>query len=247
MAVGVTARVVGSGPILVYVHEVVVVRIAVSISDFAPREGGAERQLRQVLQELDRRLFQTLVVAQNNDGLPAHSLAGDISVVRVGRRRGRSFAVSKANALLSVGLALPTLARFKPDVIVCSQLNSATFAAASLRGFLESHSSFVLAGGSATGSETEVLSRQFVRRRIYAPIVRRSTSVVAPANHLFDGDGLLTQYARERAVIIPNGVITNLSPPPNSNKKNSDVVWVGRDHEVKGVTVSSRSHAYVTI
>lgn len=128
------------------------------------------------------------------------------------------------------------VARTKPDVIVSSQLGASTISALVVGSLKRVPFIIRLAGGSLSGSEAHVRSRSALQRKILPLVVARAAAVVSPAAHLLQGADPIAASFEPIAVVIPNGTPGALNQEGREDQRITDVVWVGRNDPVKGIS-----------
>lgn len=157
---------------------------------FWPREGGAERQLREILALLSDQGADAAVVSQVLEGSPRREFApgAKIAIHRVGSRTAFAIAPRFGHALFVLAATWRAL-RLRPDVLVSLQFGAATVAASMAARILRiRHIIRLTGGGSATfRSEAEARASTPIGRilvRIGAGGTQKT--IVAPAQHLLD-------------------------------------------------------------
>ena len=207
--------------------------LTLSISGFFPREDGAERQLRFILEKLADDGFVTTVVTGGVEGRSAVDFVGPLRIIGV----GRVDQVALMRKLTKWFMGLWRLFQSRPDVLLSSQLGVNTVMAAIIAIVLRKPHVVRLAGGSRNGfSESEWRSEHRLNALMLRGLLHRS-HFVAPAEHLLTGSGSLPKLIRARSTVIPNGVLVIKETPPDLFTRPLAVAWVGRDNLVKGVPV----------
>lgn len=213
--------------------------IAVVINAFWPVEGGAERQLRQVLQELGtRRGADITVVTRPVSGTDDEEALSGMRVLRVPHVLNRTPAPTQR--LLFSGTAVAMLTRLRPSIVISSQLDAATIASGVYSAARRIPQIVRLAGGASdesgrTAGDIERLSG--ARGRLITTVLARpNVRVVAPASHLVVAGLRSGVLHPDRTLLIRNGVEaaagagTEALTPPREG-----VIWYGKDSPVKNV------------
>ncbi len=193
-------------------------------SSYHPVEGGAERQLRQVLEELVAvgRLRVTVLSARQR-GLPTHEVLAGVSINRVGLPAGKKSA--KLGFLF--GTLMAALSQGPPDVVLSSQLGVASTSGAVIARLMRTKHVIRLAGGGGSHGTSEPIERSrswMSRLRVSWMVKRGSTTVVAPADHLLRDMSRCFPHLGSRTLLVPNGVDVPRSLP----EKTEQVVWYGK-------------------
>lgn len=202
--------------------------VLLAAGSYFPREGGAERQMRMVLEDFAERGLSTTVVTQALLGQSRNDVVGRTCVRRTGSLRALELFPKVGQLSFFVGVFYWTL-RLRPRVIVTLQIGSATAAAALANRLLRRPHLVRLTGGGTAQHRSEPLARAAspVGRLVVQILRPRVTTVVAPANHLLADfrDAFAGTDLRTRT--IPNGV--SLSCEPRVGWESRDgVVWYSR-------------------
>lgn len=205
-------------------------RVVIVSSSYWPHEGGAERQLREVFSsdEVAREL-DVRVLTEPVPGMPHRQVVDGLMVVRTPDPVPR---LPRPN--ISFGFnSLTQLARWKPDMVISSQLGAATLAAGIHARRTGIPHIVRIAGPRISdvgdGSYSEDLlhlgSRHGAALRWL--LGNRRCRVVAPAKHMVAS--ALAQFPElaDRISYIPNGVTLKVEDISPTSK--CDVIWHGRD------------------
>lgn len=212
------------------------IRVALVTSSFWPREGGAERQLRRVFSSsaFDGD-FVVRVFTESISGVARSTNWCDLEVRRPSTSAARVLGARGSFALT----AMSDLSRFRPDIVVSSQVGLATVIAGEycrLRGI--AHIIRLASGGvvpRADGGFSEFPLCENTRKwSLIRPIVSRERCrIVAPAEHLADlVRGVHPRLARnvrwitngiEDANVLRINELTDARRAPRW-----DAIWYGR-------------------
>jgi glycosyltransferase involved in cell wall biosynthesis len=208
-------------------------RVAVLTVDWWPLGGGAERQMYQALratQPLGH--FDIHIFTKALSGQPARESYANCTVHRLRAVHGTT---RFSSASFAVGAFWRTL-WLRPDIIVGSMVQSATFTAYFCSLLIKKPLVVRLAGGGLTSEglvETEVDTVLRTRKRSVVRALFRSsrTTVIAPAQHLLDDPALEDLVPASRRRLIPNGI--ELRRSDDASFPPTDVVWYGRNDPAK--------------
>jgi glycosyltransferase involved in cell wall biosynthesis len=199
------------------------------IGSFSPREGGAERQFRQLGGEFARRGASLTVVTQRLVGEPKRAEFEGCTVYRAGWNRVmRRYPRLGLMSFFLDGLLFAMRAE-RPSGVISTQFGSASVLAAVV-GRLRSLPRAVRLTGGGTGklnySEVERRSASAVGRLLMRISLSRNAILVAPAKHLTDEASGTLGLPAERLATIPNGVAMKAGFAGSESR--SGVVWYGR-------------------
>jgi glycosyltransferase involved in cell wall biosynthesis len=203
-------------------------RVVLVCGSFAPREGGAERQMRAVLAGLSRSGYECHVVTQRLPDSPKSESIDGISVHRVG-----SF--SAFNVHPRVGMVAYLLAalgaslRLRPGHIVSLQVGAASLAGSVVSRLVRCPHTVRLTGGGSARFRSEAFARSAtLNGRLVTSLVlnRRKAVLVAPARHLIADFEECFPHLRASRRVVPNGVPVLPQPPPT--RRRTGVVWYSR-------------------
>lgn len=185
-------------------------RICLVSGSFHPREGGAERQMKQVLAGIARAGHDSMAVTQVLEGWARREYLAEsgVSIERVGsrllfKRVPRLGMVSFLVAALGRALSL------RPNVLISLQFGAATMAANLAARVLRANHVIRLTGGGTAQFRSEPFGR--AASRLGSFTVRwcthySRTIVVAPAEHLMEDLHEAFPRLRARHRVITNGV-----------------------------------------
>ena len=182
-------------------------RVVLVSGSYKPREGGAERQWRAVLESLAADGVQCAVVTQVLDGEPRMENLNGVEVYRV----GSSFlfkAVPRLGMLSFLAAATVRAVGYRPSVVLSSMLGSASGAAAIAASLGRKSHVIRLTGGGTAAYRSEPLARasKWVSRLWCRAIASRRPTLVAPAEHLVRDYKVAFPHHRVETRVIPNGV-----------------------------------------
>ena len=205
-------------------------KVVLSSDSYFPLEGGAERQLRHVLERLPEP-WEPVVVARGLAGEPDGVVRGHVRVVRVGPAAG-----GRLGALRYAAAARRVIVRERPDVVVGIQTGASSAAAAlAVRRLRPSPPLVVrLTGVVPEGTDLEVQGQSLPRRSVGELVLRSAAVVVAPARYLLDHAGPFQDLVDRRGRIVPNGADA-ATVPADDPGRTPTVVWIGRDVPPKGL------------
>lgn len=192
---------------------------------FAPREGGAERQMRQILAHMVADGKTCLVLTQPVPGQPSREVIDGIVVRRLGSPA--AFALSHSLGKLTFLLSATIVAaRARPDRLMSSMLGAASVSAAVAARLNRVPHILRLTGGGTERFRSEPVARASrLSSRLWCRLFdRRHTVVVAPASHLLRDFALAFGNHRSLRWQIDNGV----SPPPPPADKREVVAYYAR-------------------
>lgn len=202
-------------------------------SSFWPREGGAERQLRQVLAAATTAGLRCAVITR---ALPDHPRRAEVDGIQV-RRAGSAWLLSRAPGLGTAVCAVDQarhLLDLQPRTAVSIQLGAASVAVAFLRHVRGIRHVVRLTGGGTGSYRSEPWARRssWLGRLTVRLVARRGVVIVSPARHLLAD--LAEAFPRTEATmrVIPNGV-----PDPGGIERADGsrygVVWYARGGGVR--------------
>lgn len=203
-------------------------RVVLISGSFAPREGGAERQMRRVLAGLAEEGYDCHVVTQRLNGLPHRQTVEGVSVHRVGSLFAFSAHARLGMAFFLVSAALKGLS-LRPDRIISLQLGAASAAATFVSRVLAVPQTVRLTGGGSAAFRSEAFARHssWGGRLLTKWVVDRGTTIlVAPARHLISDFEECFPGFRARSEVLANGV--DLADRPPSVGGRSGVLWYSR-------------------
>jgi glycosyltransferase involved in cell wall biosynthesis len=207
--------------------------VVLVIGSFTPREGGSERQLRQVLATLAGRGHRCAVVTQALPAQRRRTMVEGVRVLRVGSLTlFRRAPWSGHLAFTFSALAATLIAR--PSVVVSTQMGSASVVARTVSMLTGRPHILRLTGGgggSVDRSEVDVRAASGRGRLLMRLAVGRRTMVVAPSAHLLDPVERHLGLSRDRLRTIPNGVATAAA----TQERDLDVLWYYRGGQSKNV------------
>ncbi|WP_082622957.1 glycosyltransferase [Terrabacter sp. Root85] len=202
--------------------------ILLASGSFSPREGGAEKQMRNVLSLAARSGASVSVVTQVIDGQPRRSSIDGVNVTRVG-------SVSLFRGLPRIGQLLFTVLVFvhvlvrRPSAVISIQLGTASVGVALARRFCSFNHVVRLTGGGTATHRSEPFARGSSRvgRWAVRMITSKKVTIAAPAEHLLED--FRTVFGPCAALrIVPNGVPELKSPIPCVDAERTGVVWYAR-------------------
>ena len=206
-------------------------RCALASGSFWPREGGAERQLADVLRRLDSAGIGTVVVTQVLPASPRHDTLpdGSVRIFRVGSLSAFKSAPRIGQLVFFVSCFVRLLAT-RPTVIVSLQFGAASAAASLVSRLARVPHLIRLTGGGTERYRSEPMGRASSwagRAIVWVCSANPRALVVAPARHLladfreaFPGIDVPLKF-------IPNGVTPPSSPLPGIGARQG-VVWYAR-------------------
>jgi glycosyltransferase involved in cell wall biosynthesis len=191
---------------------------------FYPKEGGAERQLRQVAGRLSAQGYTVVVLTEAAPGLPVtETLSTGVRIARVGSlrlggRRGAQLSFVAAALVRGFGM--------RPRVLLSPQLGAASVVAGVVARVRRAPHVVRLTGGGTARFRSEPLAKASSRmgRALARVFARRATTVVAPARHLLADFAEAFPAHPCELVHITNGV-EPLTPTP---AKTGQVIWYSR-------------------
>ena len=210
-------------------------RLAVCIGSWHPREGGSERQLRQVLPILGERGVEALVITQ---ALPGQKRSAEYDNVRV-RRVGSAVLFRVAPRVGQLWFVVCVVAQgwvFRPTSVLSTQLGSASIAARVLSSLRRVPHVLRLTGGGAGAAEANEVTRRSSGRSgrfLMRSALGRRTTVTAPAQHLLDAFAAKPRLRVNLAKPVMNGVAAFPGQPDLGAPK--DVLWYGRSGTSKNI------------
>lgn len=209
--------------------------VCLVVALFAPVEGGAERQLRQVFDRLAAEWNHPVtVLTRALPGEPVVERKGALEVHRIGPPSWRDD--PSATALPRVALAFGSeLRRLRPCLVVSSMLTLET-AVAGIHARRHGIPHIVrLSGGSRQVAPGEWSARvapgSGTMRLMNACLRAGSTHVAAPTRELLDETFDARPFRGCAGHVLPNGV--EILEPTKRDGAGADVVWYGRDAAVK--------------
>lgn len=196
-----------------------------------PREGGAEKQMRSVLAQLDAQGVQATVVTQVLEGQPRRAMVSGtgVAIERVGSR----FAFRRLPRVgqgLFVLVALTRVVALRPTTVLSLQFGSASTAASLGARALGVKHIVRLTGGGTSVYRSESFARRsnpLGRLLVWLISTGPDVVVVAPAQHLLDDFKEAFPKARVQVELVANGV----DPPSVEEFEGRDrhgVVWYAR-------------------
>lgn len=199
---------------------------------FWPREGGAERQMRAILDSVATSLRPSSVVTQVLEGEPRRARVGHVRVWRAGSSRLFRSTPRLAQFWFLLSATVRALS-LRPGLLLSVQFGSATVAASLVaRATSSAHIVRLTGGGTARHrSEPEARSSSSTGRLIVRFVTANPRCVVvAPAQHLLDDLAEFFPRTTNELVHIPNGVP---DPPPQPLRRRpvgvrQGVVWYAR-------------------
>lgn len=208
-------------------------RVLLVSGSFAPREGGAERQMREVLSTLADLGFSVGVLTQVLEGEPT---SAEFCVGGKVRRVGSLTAFKlfpRLGQVLFIADALYSAIRLRPDIVISLQMGTASFVAAVAARILRRPHVMRLTGGGTSQHRSEPIARSahLIGRLWCSVFDRNETTVVAPANHLLEDYDTAFPKCSSQRLRIPNGV-----RPISSERVIKDVLWYSRS----GSEISTR-------
>lgn len=211
-------------------------KVVLLSGSFFPREGGAERQMKSVLQRLESSGIRTLVLTLPAVGARSYDRVGDVAVRRIG-----SYALfrkmPRLSSVIYVVVAAVLLAVVQPRAVVSLQMGSASVAGSLGTLSRRSVKRYVrLTGGGTSRFKSEAFARaaSWKGRLLVGLVMLRRPVVVAPARHLLsDFKEKFPTYDLEM-IKVPNGV-SDSSLELLDTKPYRDVVWYARSGAEKSV------------
>jgi glycosyltransferase involved in cell wall biosynthesis len=207
--------------------------VVLVISSFTPREGGSERQLRQVLATLAERGHRCTVVTQVVPEQRRRTVVDGVRVRRVGSLKLFRCAPGPGRLAFALAALAATLIA-RPSVVVSTQMGSASVAARMVSMLTGRPHVLRLTGGgggSVDQSEVDLRAATGRGRLLMRLAVGRRTMVVAPSIHLLDPAERHLGLSRDRLRTIPNGV----APAQAAQERDLDVLWYYRGGQSKNV------------
>lgn len=224
-------------PVILETREWGRIQVAVLTSSFAPREGGAERQLRQVFGELQKAgTVNATIYTEAIVGQPRTELMGGLRVRRV--PVGRVAATSMGSKPAYGAFLFSRLVSDRPDVVVSSQLGVATlvggaYARTANRSLIVRLSGAGPRPRADSWDHFDPLEQQSKKWPFLKRILCRSdTRIVAPAEHMLVTARNLPCIAPRNIHRIPNGVELHTSRRRPGRDR---AIWYGRNSPVKYV------------
>lgn len=205
-------------------------------SNFYPIEGGAERQLRQVLEYGVENLSWkvTLVSATTNDAAVREARATLPFDFRSPRANN---AIMRKAHLLSASLRARKRrgASSECTVVVSTELGAATTGAWITSERLRVPHIVRLGGGGSSQAIAEPSARKgrMARARIGRVVANSRCTVVAPSQHILDDALANYPILAGRVSLMPNGV-TVVSRNSKFTKERAGAIWYGRSDSRKG-------------
>lgn len=202
-------------------------------SSFWPREGGAERQLRQVLTTAAQEGLRCAVVTHVLPHQPRQASIDGLHVHRV----GSAWLIARLPRLGQVVCTLEQirhLLRLRPRTAVSIQLGSASTAVALVRGLCRTRHLVRLTGGGTGQWRSEPWARRASRlgRLVVRIIARRGVTIISPAEHLLMDLAEAFPGSAAGHQLITNGV-ADPGPEPPAPDTRRGVVWYARGGAVK--------------
>lgn len=194
-----------------------------------PREGGAERQIRQVLTRLASEGFTCTVLTQSVDDVPRRASIDDIEVVRISRASlfRRVPRLAAGWFLLEAAFRAVTI---RPDVVVTLMLGAQSAAGGLASMAIGVPHILRLTGGGGGRGRSEPMAKSSTYRG--RQLIRLSTCnrpvIVAPSNHLLEDFVESVGIRRARSLRhLPNGVTSAVGEVPSECDRH-DVAWYSR-------------------
>lgn len=174
-------------------------RVVMTIIEFAPILGGAQRQLASLAPLLAARGVEAHVITRAVPGVPAHEHVAGAEVHRLAAPGAKATA-----SPIWTGLALARIHALRPDVVHAFSLFSPTTVAVLAERLLGVPSAVKVLRGGEAGDVRRLLRKRFARPRARA-IVRSVGRFVAISDEI-DGELASMGVPAERTLRIPNGV-----------------------------------------
>lgn len=214
-------------------------RYALVSGSFMPREGGAEKQMRQVLGRLSSGGARVRVVTQPIQHEPRRaSIPGtSVQIQRVGSL-GAFRRTPRLAQLLFCLVASFRVAVFRPRVIISLQFGAATVAASLAARVTGARHIIRLTGGGTSRYRSESVARadSWAGRRLVAIATGyRRVTLVAPAQHLLSDFKESFPDRPVEVMCVPNGVEVPSRHVTIADVDRRGVVWYARSG-------SERSH-----
>lgn len=212
-------------------------RLAIVTSSYWPREGGAERQLRDVFGEpgLGDKV-EVRVFTESLPDSPTHERVGNAEVFRAGRGLNASALVGPRYGLRT----LPRLLSWNPDIVISSQLGVATLAAGLHARARRIPHIIRLSGARIVHHPDGTFSADHLAQSSRHGLAVRwllgyeGLTIVAPARHMLDAVRNQAPISADRLRRIPNGVPDpSRTPAAGRAGQDHDVVWYGRNDWLK--------------
>lgn len=200
---------------------------------FWPREGGAERQLRQVLAAAEQTGLRCAVVTRALPREPRRAMVDGIQVWRVGSTWLLAH-LPKLGQLVCTAEQVRHLLRLRPRTAVSMQLGSASVAVALVRNVCRIRHIVRLTGGGTGSWRSEAWARRSTRlgRLVVGLVARRGIVVVSPAKHLLADLAEAFPASAATTRVIANGVLDPGAAPEREDPP-SGVVWYARGGAVR--------------
>lgn len=205
-------------------------RVVLVAGSYMPREGGAERQMRHVLERLVLSGMDCYVITQALPGEPSEVIIGGVKVRRVGQITGfgRSSLVVKSFFLLHAVVHLLIL---RPQTAVSLQLGAAS-AAVALVGRLRRITRIIrLTGGGSPQFRSEAwMRRRSLRGRLLIRWIGGGSPalVVAPGQHLLNDFTQAFPTSPMQTRLVRNGVEAPAAELLLADEQRDGVVWYAR-------------------
>lgn len=202
-------------------------------SSFWPREGGAERQLRQVLSAAEQAGLSCAVVTH---ALPNQSRRAEVNGIHV-RRVGSAWLTSRfprLGQILCTAAQARQVLRLRPRTAVTIQIGAASMAVALVRRMSQTRHIVRLTGGGTGKWRSEPWARRATRvgRLVVWAVARRGVVIISPARHLLVDLAEAFPRSAATARLIPNGV-PDPGSPTDCDHARSGVVWYARGGSVR--------------
>jgi glycosyltransferase involved in cell wall biosynthesis len=218
-------------------------RLVLVSGSFQPREGGAERQMREILQRLAAAGAEVFVITQVLAGSARREQLATSRVVIY--RVGSLTALKRTPRLGQILFCLSAFCRLiliRPNAVVSLQFGSATTAASLGARAIRCEHVVRLTGGGSSMFRSEPVARAAdpVGRRIVELVHRYSRArVVAPARHLLSDFRDSFPHADVPTFYMPNGVAMPSMSVTRSLDRNG-VVWYARAGSEQSVDLFRR-------
>ncbi len=197
-----------------------------------PREGGAEKQMREVLARLEAGGASVRVVTQPIEHEPRRaSIPGTtVLILRVGSLSAFRRAPRLAQILFCL-VASFRVAVFRPKVVISLQFGAATVAASVAARVTGARHIIRLTGGGTSRYRSESVARanNWAGRRLVAIATGyRRVTVVAPAHHLLSDFQESFPNRSVEMMWVPNGVEVPSQHATIADSDRYGVVWYAR-------------------